>query len=104
MAHLSGKPEEVNALANMLGGECVPRLVGQFVANAGADTLDNADVNGLVTKFTNALTTNLSLGTASKRNDGTGVNQIPDMSSFTGDFSQAGYASVPGGLIIQWGG
>ncbi|WP_417646927.1 gp53-like domain-containing protein [Escherichia coli] len=82
----------------------IAALVGQFIANSGADALDNADVNGLVTKFTNALTTNLSLGTASKRNVGTGANQIPDMSSFTGDFSQAGYASVPGGLIIQWGG
>ena len=47
---------------------------------------------------------NLGLGEAAKRDVGTGENQIPDMSSFTGDFSQAGYASVPGGLIIQWGG
>ncbi|ARF50975.1 hypothetical protein [Pantoea stewartii] len=37
-------------------------LIGQFIANSGADALDNADVNGLVTKFTNALTTNLRLG------------------------------------------
>lgn len=34
MAHLPGKPEEVNALANMLGGECVPRLVRVTVAHA----------------------------------------------------------------------
>lgn len=46
---------------------------------------------------------NLGLGEAAKRNVGTGANQIPDMSSFTGDFSQAGYATFPGGLIIQWG-
>lgn len=37
-------------------------LVGQFIANAGVDALDNGDVNGLVTKFTNALTKNLGLG------------------------------------------
>ncbi|MCX9004312.1 phage tail protein [Citrobacter portucalensis] len=37
-------------------------LIGQFIANSGADALDNADVNGLVTKFTNAITTNLRLG------------------------------------------
>lgn len=34
MAHLPGKQEEVNALANMLGGECVPRLVRVTVAHA----------------------------------------------------------------------
>ncbi|MGN2574358.1 gp53-like domain-containing protein [Escherichia coli] len=39
----------------------IAALVGQFIANSGADALDNADVNGLVTKFTNALTTNLGL-------------------------------------------
>ena len=36
--------------------------MGQFIANSGVDALDNADVNGLVTKFTNALTANLRLG------------------------------------------
>lgn len=37
-------------------------LVGQFIANSGVDALDNADVDGLVTKFTNALIKNLRLG------------------------------------------
>ncbi|UXC42815.1 phage tail protein [Salmonella enterica] len=40
----------------------IAALVGQFIANSGADALDNADVNGLVTKFTNALISNLRLG------------------------------------------
>lgn len=40
----------------------IAALVGQFIANSGADALDNADVNGLVTKFTNALIANLRLG------------------------------------------
>lgn len=40
----------------------IAALIGQFIANAGADALDNADVNGLVTKFTNALISNLRLG------------------------------------------
>ncbi|MEP8588406.1 hypothetical protein ABKW10_12035 [Enterobacter asburiae] len=44
--------------------------------------------------------TNLGLGEAAKRNVGTGANQIPDMSSFT---SGTGWASLPGGTIIQWG-
>lgn len=41
----------------------IAALVGQFIANSGVDALDNADVNGLVTKFTNALIKNLSLDT-----------------------------------------
>lgn len=40
----------------------IAALVGQFIANSGADALDDADVNGLVTKFTNALIANLRLG------------------------------------------
>lgn len=40
----------------------IAALVGQFIANSGADALDNADVNGLVTNFTNALIGNLRLG------------------------------------------
>ncbi len=40
----------------------IAALIGQFIANSGVDALDNADVNGLVTKFTNALMSNLRLG------------------------------------------
>ncbi|MBF4179126.1 gp53-like domain-containing protein [Lelliottia nimipressuralis] len=75
-------------------------LVGQFIANSGADALDNADINGLVTKFTNALTTNLGLGTASKKNIGTGPGQVPDMSAFT---SGAGWVRFPDGTTFQRG-
>ena len=81
----------------------IAALVGQFIANSGADALDNADVNGLVTKFTNALIANLGLGTASKRNVGNGANQIPDMSNFAGSLGFSGYQKLPSGLIIQWG-
>lgn len=78
-------------------------LIGQFIANSGADALDNADVNGLVTKFTNALTANLSLGNASKRDVGTGANQIPDMNSFASTRASSGRQILPSGIIIQWG-
>ncbi|WP_320741428.1 gp53-like domain-containing protein [Enterobacter sp. 166D1] len=40
------------------------------------------------------------LGTAATKNVGTATGQIPDMSSFT---SGTGWASLPGGTIIQWG-
>ena len=46
---------------------------------------------------------NLGLGDAAKRSVGTGVNQIPDMSSFISSFAQNGYFKLPGKLIIQWG-
>ncbi|WP_374940502.1 gp53-like domain-containing protein [Escherichia coli] len=42
----------------------------------------------------------VGLGTASKRNVGTGANQIPDMSSFA---SGSGYQKLPSGYILQWG-
>ncbi|EQB0358803.1 gp53-like domain-containing protein, partial [Yersinia enterocolitica] len=46
---------------------------------------------------------NLGLGDAAKRSVGTGVGQIPDMSSFISSFTQNGYFKFPGKLIIQWG-
>ncbi len=47
---------------------------------------------------------NLQLGEAAKRNVGTGVNQIPDMNSFTsGSTTTADWYKLPGGLLIQSG-
>lgn len=43
------------------------------------------------------------LGTAAKRNVGTGINQIPDMSSFGAQLAQNGYFSLPGGVVVQYG-
>ncbi|WP_262389202.1 hypothetical protein [Escherichia coli] len=75
----------------------IAALVGQFIANSGVDALDNADVNGLVTKFTNALTTNLGLGGAAKL-DAAGAS-----------FGENGWLRLPvllgtdkKTLIIQW--
>lgn len=99
----SGKASSAQVNKAIRQATTIAALVGQFIANSGLDALDNADVNGLVTKFTNALTTNLYLKTAAKRDVGTGVNQIPDMSSFAGVFATSGYQKLPGGLIIQWG-
>ncbi|MGK0705111.1 gp53-like domain-containing protein [Yokenella regensburgei] len=44
----------------------------------------------------------LDLGTASKKDVGTGTGQIPDMSSFSSSLAVQGYAKEPSGLIIQW--
>lgn len=79
-------------------------MLGQFIGAAGLDALDNGNIATLLSSFTAALTTNLSLGTASKRNVGTGANQMPDMSFFSANISQSGYQKLPSGLIIQWRG
>lgn len=94
----AGKASSAQVNKALRQATTIGALVGQFIANSGADALDNADVNGLVTKFTNAFTTNLSLGTASKRNVGTGANQIPDMNSFT---SGDTWFKLPSGHIVQ---
>lgn len=100
----AGKASSAQVNKALRQATTIAALVGQFIANSGVDALDNADVNGLVTKFTNALTTNLSLGTAATKNVGTGANQIPDMSKFASLLStNAGYQKLPSGLIIQWG-
>lgn len=58
----SGKADSAQVNKAIRQATTIAALVGQFIANSGTDALDNADVNGLVTKFTNALTTNLRLG------------------------------------------
>lgn len=99
----AGKASSAQVNKALRQATTIAALVGQFIANSGVDALDNADVNGLVTKFTNALTTNLSLGNAATKNVGTGANQIPDMNSFNNSLGSSGYQKFPGGLILQWG-
>ncbi|MBK5073214.1 hypothetical protein I2492_09320 [Budviciaceae bacterium CWB-B4] len=73
------------------------------------DALDDGDLDGLITKFTDALITNLNLGTAATRGVGTGTGQLPDMSSFSsvlgtgGCLGGTGFQRLPGGYIRQWG-
>lgn len=55
------------------------------------------------TAFIQSAITNLSLGTASQRNVGTGTNQIPDMNSFAFTKSNPLSFSLPGGLILKAG-
>ncbi|EGF5356961.1 phage tail protein [Escherichia coli] len=58
----AGKASSAQVNKALRQATTISALVGQFIANSGADALDNADVNGLVTKFTNALIANLRLG------------------------------------------
>lgn len=45
---------------------------------------------------------NLGLGTAAKKDVGTGTGQIPDMSSFVFTGEDLGSYRLPGGMIVQW--
>ncbi|ELZ5050532.1 TPA: hypothetical protein QCJ58_003993 [Enterobacter asburiae] len=45
----------------------------------------------------------LGLGSAAKKNVGTGSGQLPDMSSFTCSNASTGWQKLPSGLVIQWG-
>lgn len=108
----SGKANSAQMNKAYRQSSMIAAMVGQFIANSGVDALDNGDVAGLVTKFTNALTANLGLGTAAKKNVGTGSEQIPDMSSFTTGYTEtgstwtntkSGWCKRPDGIIEQWG-
>ena len=45
---------------------------------------------------------NLGLGTAAKKDIGTGAGQVPDMSSFTSTLNTPGVMRFPGGFTVMW--
>ncbi|ELM8793606.1 phage tail protein, partial [Escherichia coli] len=90
--------DTLNELAAALGND--PNFATTMLnALAGKQPLDNT-LTHLSGKDVAGLLAYLGLGTASKRNVGTGANQIPDMSAFA---SGSGYQKLPGGYILQWG-
>ncbi|EFJ3099897.1 hypothetical protein G5H61_002170, partial [Escherichia coli] len=96
----SGKASSAQVSKALRQPSTMAAVLGQFIANAELDALDDGDVDGLVAKLATAITTNLGLGEAAKRNVGTGENQIPDMSSYA---SGSGWRKMPDGSIEQWG-
>ena len=93
--------DTLNELAAALGND--PNFATTMLnALAGKQPLDNTLTN-LSGKDVAGLLTYLGLGTAAKKNIGTGSGQVPDMSSFTSSFAKNGYQKLPSGLIIQWG-
>ncbi|MBV4705316.1 phage tail protein [Escherichia coli] len=100
-ALINGAPatlDTLNELAAALGND--PNFATTMLnALAGKQPLDNT-LTHLSGKDVAGLLAYLGLGTASKRNVGTGANQIPDMSAFA---SGSGYQKLPGGYILQWG-
>ncbi|HAJ2804841.1 putative bacteriophage protein [Escherichia coli] len=98
----SGKASSAQVSKALRQPSTMAAVLGQFIANAELDALDDGDVDGLVAKLATAITTNLGLGDAAKKNVGTGSGQIPDMSSFGNQRADSGYQYLPGGLILQW--
>ncbi|EPD7838414.1 gp53-like domain-containing protein [Escherichia coli] len=96
----SGKASSAQVSKALRQPSTMAAVLGQFIANAELDALDDGDVDGLVAKLATAITTNLGLGEAAKRNVGTGDNQIPDMGAFA---SGSGWFRLPGGYIVQFG-
>lgn len=98
----AGKASSAQINKALRQGSSMAAMLGQFISSAGMDAIDNGNAAVLLNNFLSALSINLSLGTASKKNVGTGVNQIPDMSLFASLQSSTGYQKLPSGLIIQW--
>lgn len=67
----SGKASSAQVSKALRQPSTMAAVLGQFIANAELDALDDGDVDGLVAKLATAITTNLDLGGASKCDVGT---------------------------------
>ncbi|RAX02685.1 MULTISPECIES: gp53-like domain-containing protein [unclassified Photorhabdus] len=77
-------------------------LEKKFINKISDFALEKAQ-NGADIPDKNAFVKNLGLNEAAKREIGTGINQIPDMSYFTANLTSAGWQKLPSGLIETWG-
>lgn len=91
--------DTLKELADALGNDpnfsatVLNQLAGKMdIAKNGSDIADVA-----------TFLKNLGLGEAAKRNVGSDINQIPDMSAFSSGLSRTGWQKIAGGLILQWG-
>lgn len=93
--------DTLNELAAALGND--PNFA-TTVTNSLAGKMDKS-ANGSDIENVSVFLQNLGLGdlgTASRRNVGTGANQIPDMSSFASTLNMPGVARFPGGFKLMW--
>ncbi|MCV5485820.1 hypothetical protein OFS24_26655, partial [Escherichia coli] len=60
----SGKASSAQVSKALRQPSTMAAVLGQFIANAELDALDDGDVDGLVAKLATAITTNLGLGEA----------------------------------------
>ncbi len=96
----SGKAYSAQVSKALRQPSTMAAVLGQFIANAELDALDDGDVDGLVAKLATAITTNLGLGEAAKRDVGTGAGQIPDMSAWS---LPSGGVGMPNGIHFRYG-
>lgn len=99
----SGKASSAQINKALRQSSTIAAMMGQFIANAGTDALDNGDVATMVTNLIAAMKGNLNLKSAAYKDAGNGVGQIPDMTFFANNTASPGYQKLPGGMVIQWG-
>ncbi|TDB52271.1 gp53-like domain-containing protein [Photorhabdus luminescens] len=90
-----GDPVKLNVQLNRALEKKFTTKISDFALEKVQNGADIPDKNEFVK--------NLGLHEAAKREVGTGINQIPDMSFFTANVSQNGWQKLPSGLIIMWG-
>lgn len=93
----SGKASSAQVSKALRQPSTMAAVLGQFIANAELDALDDGDVDGLVAKLATAITTNLGLGEAAKLGAAVGV---------TGNTGRILIPALIGGveqnIIFQW--
>ena len=94
-----GALDTLNELAKALGND--PNFA-TTMTNALAGKMDKS-ANGEDIPDKDIFLQNAGVGTAGKRNVGSGSGQIPDMSFFQSTKCSNGIQYLPGGIIIQWG-
>lgn len=84
----SGKASSAQVSKALRQPSTMAAVLGQFIANAELDALDDGDVDGLVAKLATAITTNL------------GLEDVVHLANFT---SGVNWRRTPDGYIEQWG-
>lgn len=84
----SGKASSAQVSKALRQPSTMAAVLGQFIANAELDALDDGDVDGLVAKLATAITKNL------------GLKDVVHLANFT---SGVNWRRTPDGYIEQWG-
>lgn len=100
--------DKAGARSNLGLGNSAVLNVGKASSTVAAG--DDSRITGALQKTANladlsdqaGARNNLGLGSAALRSVGTGLNQIPDMSSWETDANSNGHLKLPNGIYIQW--